>query len=455
MRRNGLIGLGLLVLAASVAQARAEQAISIGEAMERLREVPKLRASEAAISAAEGRRDAAAAKHLPELAVASNHYMIDKDIEVDLGGVRNAVGRIDPEAAARIKDVTLQDRNFGSLDAILKYPLYTGGRVTAGVEVAESGIEASRQAREHTYEQLLLELVQRYYGVRLAEEALSVQNAAADGLRRHSHDAGRLEDEGQIAKVERLSADVAAAEAEREQGVAERNLAMARQALASLLDGERMPPKQVGIPSVEQLPPLQRFVSGTHDNNAQLRQLAATRRQAESAVGAVKGAYLPAVNLLAVRSMTNYNLLDVWPEWTLAATISLPLFDGGERRGKLHQANARLEQVGQTYEQARRDMDLLVEQRYHELQNAQAQIHTLRRTRALSEENLRAQQRAFGEGLARSLDVIDAQNTRSRVLLADLGARYTALTNYAALMLVSGQGHALAEWLRGTQESQP
>ena len=57
--------------------------------------------------------------------------------------------------------------------------------------------------------------------------------------------------------------------------------------------------------------------------------------------------------------------------------------------------------------------------------------------------------------MARSLDVVDAQNTRSKVLLADLGARYTALTNYAALMLVSGQGPALEEWLRTTQESRP
>ncbi|MBM7061964.1 TolC family protein [Pseudomonas sp. UL073] len=423
--------------------------------MERLRSAPKLKASEAAINAAEGKREAAEAKHYPQLAVASNNFMIDKDIDVDLSGVRDAVGRIDPAAAARIKDVTLQDRNFGSLDAVLKYPLYTGGRISAGVEVADSAIEASRQAREHTYEELLLELVQRYYGVRLAEEALAVQQAAASGLRQHQSNAGKLEQEGQIANVERLSAEVAAAEADREASVAERNLIMARQALASLLDGQDMPPPQVEIPNIASLPPLRRFISGTQGNNAQLKQLAATRKQAESAVGAVKGAYLPAVNLLAVRSMANYNLVDVWPEWTVAATISLPLFDGGERRGKLHQANARLEQVGQTYEQARRDMDLLVEQRYHELENAQEQIRTLRRTRELSDESLRAQQKAFSEGMARSLDVVDAQNMRSKVLLADLGARYTALTNYAALMLVSGQGPALEDWLRKTQESRP
>lgn len=455
MRRKEWISLGLLLLIAAAGAVRAAEGIGIGDAMDRLREVPKLRASDASISAAEGKKLAAAAKHLPELVLSSNNYMIDKDIDVDLSGVRDAVGRIDPAAASRIKDVTLQDRNFGSLDAILKYPLYTGGRVTAGVEVAESGIEASRQAREHTYEELLLELVQRYYGVRVAEEALTVQTAAAQSLRQHERNASRLEAEGQIARVERLGAEVAAAEAERERGVAQRNLAMARQALGSLLNADRMPPPDVGIPSIDRLPPLQRFVAGSQSENSQLRQLSATRKQAESAVSAVKGEYLPAVNLLAVRSMTNYNLVDIWPEWTIAATISLPLFDGGERRGKLHEASARLEEVGQTYEQARRDMALLVEQRYHELENAQEQIRTLRGTRALSEESLRAQQKAFSEGMARSLDVVDAQNTRSKVLLADLGARYTALTNYAALMLVSGQGPALEEWLRTTQESRP
>ncbi|WP_218567607.1 TolC family protein [Pseudomonas cavernae] len=436
--------------------AAAEQAIGIGDAMDRLRDSPRLKAGDAAISAAEGKREAAAAKHLPQLALSSNHYLLDKDIEVDLGDVRQAfIDRGDGALAARINDVTIQERNFGSLDAIVKYPVYTGGRITAGVAVAESGIAASREAREHTHEELLLELVRRYYGVRVADEALAVQTAAARGLREHQRHAEHLEKEGQIARVERLSANVAAAEAERERVVAERNLTMARQALTSLLDAEAMPPGQLGIPSVESLPPLQRFVSGTRDNNAQLKQLAATRKQAESATSAVKGAYLPTVNLLAIRSLSNYNLPDVWPDWTAGATISLPLFDGGERRGKLHEANARLEQVGQTYEQARRDFELLVEQRYHELQNAQEQIRTLKRTRELSEESLHAQRKAFSEGVARSLDVIDAQTTRSKVLLADLSARYSALTNYAALMLVSGQGPALEEWLRSTQENQP
>ncbi|UVE19610.1 TolC family protein [Pseudomonas sp. LS44] len=436
-------------------QTVAAQEIAIGDAMDRLRDSPKLRAGEAAINAAEGQREAATAKHFPELVLSSNHYLLDQDIEVDLGDVRQAfVDHGDAAAAARISDVTIQDRNFGSLDAIVKYPLYTGGRVSAGVEAAESAVEASREGRAHTYDELVLELVKRYYGVRVAEEALRVQTAAASSLRNHEQNAQHLEKEGQIAKVERLSADVAASEAERERSMAERNLRMARQSLASLLNGEATPPRDVAIPTVDSLPPLQRFTSGSQDNS-QLKQLAATRKQAESATDAVKGAYLPAVNVLAVRSLSNYNLPEIWPQWTAGVTITLPLFDGGERRGKLHEANARLEEVGQTYEQARRDFNLLIEQRYHELENAQEQIRTLRRTRQLSDESLRAQQKAFAEGFARSLDVIDAQNTQSKVQLADLGARYSALTNYAALMVVSGQGPALEEWLRRTQEQRP
>jgi len=63
----------------------------------------------------------------------------------------------------------------------------------------------------------------------------------------------------------------------------------------------------------------------------------------------------------------------------------------------------------------------------------------------LADESLRAQQRAFEEGFATSMDVIEAELARSRAALGELGARRDAWVAAATLYTAANRGEQLVD----------
>ncbi|MEE4637645.1 MAG: TolC family protein, partial [Wenzhouxiangella sp.] len=76
---------------------------------------------------------------------------------------------------------------------------------------------------------------------------------------------------------------------------------------------------------------------------------------------------------------------------------------------------------------------------------ALARLDSFAATRELAEESLRAQRRAFEEGLTSSLDVIDAELALSRVRLGELQARLQACSGFAGLLATVGRSDQLVE----------
>jgi outer membrane protein TolC len=101
----------------------------------------------------------------------------------------------------------------------------------------------------------------------------------------------------------------------------------------------------------------------------------------------------------------------------------------------------------------RRDVELLVAQRYRELKEARDRLAELETTRTLAEESLRAQQIAFSAGLATSLDVVDAEAALSRVRLGMLKALYDADVALAGLLEAAGETDRLVEYVESGTES--
>lgn len=335
--------------------------------------------------------------------------------------------------------VELERDHYQSALATAKQPLYTGGRIQAGVKAADAATGAAEQAQRAERGRLALELVRRYFGQQLADQSVQVRQATLESLAEHLADARKLEQEGQIARAERLRAEVAWAEAQRELGDAERKAALARSALAAILDSDRELKPSTPIPDIAEPEALDTLQQRALAANPQLRQAGFQRTRAQQGVQAVRGEYAPAVGLFALARVYDEDPVIEQPDWALGVSVTVPLFDGFQRRHKLQAAQAQVDQVEALQAAGERDVSLLVEQRYQQLANARDQIESYETTRALAEESLRAQQLAFAEGLANSLDVIDAELSLSRLLLGIHAARFDALVAHAGLLEASGE----------------
>lgn len=431
----------LLCCGASVAQESAPGALDFRGARQRLVSVNEsLQASRAAVVRSEAGIDEADARRLPSLELNSRYSHLNAPLEANLSQVN-----IDVPAGILPTGYRIQDQNVVNLSLKAVQPVYLGGRIEAGRDAARSGLAASKAAVDRRSGELEVTLVERFFGQALARESLAVRERSVEGLRRHEFNARRLEAEGQIARVERLRASVALAEAESELAVAEEALKLARAALAALLASERPVITATPIPAPPPAVDRELWQAAAEDANPALRETRQRLEQARAGARATRGESLPVVSLFGSRELYTEDLTLIDPEWVVGVQARWTLFDGGERRARTAQAEARISEIDRRLAAGRRDLALLVDQQVDRLAGALARQRKFAATAELTDESLRAQQRAFEEGLATSMDVIDAELALSRVVLGELAARRDAWVATAELYTAAGRGDQLVD----------
>lgn len=450
--RRTLAAVTLLCCGATHAQDTASRALDFRSALQRLVTVNEtLQASRAAVAQSRAEVDEADARRLPTLELKSRYNHLNAPLEADLGRVGDALTGAFQQVGVDVPpgilplDYRIQDQNFINVSLQAMQPVYLGGRIQAGRDAARFGLEASKAAVDRHSGELEVALVDRFFGQALAHEALDVRKRSAESLRRHEYNARRMEAEGQIARVERLRASVALAEAESELLVAREQLELSRAALAALLASDRPVTTATSIPAPPPAVEREAWKAATKDANPALREASQRLEQARAGARAARGESLPTVSLFGARELYTQDLTLLDPEWVVGVQASWTLFDGGRRRARTARAEARVSEVDRRLAAGRRDVALLVDQQVDRLNGALARHRTFAATSELTDESLRAQQRAFEEGFATSMDVIEAELARSRVALGELAARRDAWVATAALYTAAGRGDQLVD----------
>ena len=418
--------------------------LTYGEALARMQGTHgALKAVDSERTQREEERKAARSLYWPTVDAAAQYTRIDSPVDIDLDPIRQVILSLHPQVpASRIPSFSyhVQDDSFWRANIRATWPVYTGGKVTAANRAAEARVSDVEAQRRQAEESLASELVRRYYGLRLAMSARDVRAEVLAGLDKHLHDASRLEEEGLISRAERLHAEVARADAARLAKRSEQDVEIARAGLANILSlgevGDPASPLVIGA-AVE---PLERFQENARAMQPAFARFAAQNKLAEQAVKAEHGRWLPDVYLFGMRELHEEQLTLLDPKWAVGIGAKWTLFDGFDRSHKVAAAKAQQKRVGELEQRARLDVATLIEKRYRELTKAREQFSALDTALELGQENLRVRTRAFEEGLATSLDVVDARLSLSRVELERLAAAYEFDVALADLLEASGQG---------------
>lgn len=406
----------------------------------------------------EREREAARALRLPSVTLAPLYTHLGAPVLLDLGPIRDTLLALHPQVpASRVPpfEETLFEQDMLRLPLAARLPLYTGGRLGAADQAARARVRAAQAEGRSAESGVVSSLVRAYFGLRLALAEQQVRMEVLDGLRRHHQDARRLEEEGLIARTERLAAQVALAEAERQAERAGHDVAIARAGLRSTLardDDAGEPGSALFV--LAELPPLERLQEQAERTHPALERLDAHAELARAAVRAERGALLPQVFAYGMYELRKADLSPIEPEWMAGVGARIELFDGGARRKKLAAARIQEEWVNTVERKARRDIRISVERSYREAEKAREQYQALESSRSLADESLRARTRAFEEGLGTSLEVVDARLAQARVRLERLAAAYAFDQALADLLEASGQAAAFEELRAGRNASE-
>ena len=451
MKLSRLAWLCLLPLPSLLPLAAYAQPSSFTEAWQQVLKVSdKLQAQSQEVNRAKGEQEAGESLNLPSLSLNGSYTHLEKPIELDLRDLNPLASGslpLPPELGGILASIpgslfvtpfTEQDIFRASLQAM--WPIYTGGQITAAQGIHAAMVAEKQQELQLATRDLFTQLVDRYYAVDVTQSLVSTQTELVASLTKHVDHALALEREGQIAKVERLNAQVALDNAKVNLGSARRQHEMAVIALSRMLQRSDVSTNSP-LFVLPQAPSLGDLTQMTLNQHPALKLLEAKEAQANGLVSLEKGKYHPTVFLFG-----NYTLYEddslfskVEPDWMVGVGVKVPLLSRDGRSGKVEAAKSALLQARYTKAQTRQDLSLLLDQSYRQLLQAKEEFKALNTSLELATENLRLREIAFNQGLSTSIDRVDAELKLSAVKTQQLGASYRYVQAYARLMAISGQ----------------
>jgi len=317
-------------------------------------------------------------------------------------------------------------------------------RATAAEAVAQAKSEIARRG-------LGVTVTRAYYGLVIAQRKYATAQLALEQAQRSLSISQALERAGEVAHndVVRFQLQSMA----QEQAFREAKLAIenARLELAVLLfrdfDEDFEVVDDLHLASAP--PPFEEVQSMAKRQNPELRLATNALRGASLDVSIARQAFMPSLtvdtvygieaNAFALHSTAAVNpLVGPLPNlgYFVTASLTLPIWDWGVRRSKLHQAEFRREQAEVELSATQRELIRNLKAFYLEAQTAHEQVESFRLSADTATEDLRLYSLRYEAGEATVLEVVDAQSllTQARNAYDDSLVRYrVALANLQTL----------------------
>ncbi|CZF82543.1 outer membrane channel protein [Grimontia celer] len=427
-------------------------------------------AERANVQRAEHMRNAASAHHLPSVSLSGNYTRLDQNVELKpsqlahhmnggdaLGQIAGSVPQLGPLMGNldNLLTTTLADRDIYTSSIRAIWPIFTGGRILAAEDIANAQREEAKFLMQMAQQAKFEDLAKVYFATVLAEQVLQTRIEMEQGLAKHLDHAKKMEEQGQIARVERLQAEVSFDKARTERRKAERDLEIAQAALQTLVKSDAPVTPSSALFTQKHPPAMAPFMEKTLADYPGLKVLDAKGEQADGLVNLEKGKYYPQVYLYG-----NYNLYEgdsltaeLAPDWAVGVGVSIPLIDNGGRSDKVKAAHSTALQVQYLRAQAEQDLSLLVEKTWREAGQALEEYQGLASSISLAQENLRLREKAFAQGLSTSLDVVDAELYLASIKTQQLAASYQYVLSLSRLLAISGEMHRFPEFQSASLQS--
>jgi outer membrane protein len=315
-----------------------------------------------------------------------------------------------------------------------------------------SAAEAIAKAKaEIALRGLIVTVTRNYYALLVSQRKYATAQQALDQAKRFLDITQAIERAGQAPHSDVIKSQIQYGQ--QEQAFEEANLAMenARLDLAVLLFPTLKEDFTVvdDLDSPQALPPFPEIQGMAEHENPDLRVAAGTKREADLDVSSAKGSFFPSLTIdsdygIEANDFALHAVPKAHPElghlptlgYFVTASLTVPVWDWGTLRSKLHQAEYKQEQARVGLSQTQRQMLRNLYAFYNEAAVARSSVDRMRATADLATESLRLIILRYQAGESNSLEVVDAQNTltQARNAYNDTEARYRiALANLQTL----------------------
>ena len=387
--------------------------------------------------------------YLPKISFNANYTKFDEDIGVDIGGLSEAAGGIGITPSGNIlspSKLVLQKEQVAIASLDLIWPIFTGGKIMAANKAMDAKIDEAQFKLDETKSKLNTELVERYYGYRLASKAVILYQEVLDAMLLHQSNAQKLEENGMISKAQKLYANLSVSTAKSELNHAKSTQNTVKEALKNTITKSENINASSELFLNETIEPVDFFINSAMENNPLLKQVDSKKRMAEEMHKISTSDYLPTVAVVGNKVISDYQLAEVMPNWFVGVNLRWTLFDGMSRVYHAKSSKATVDRVEFLETKAKDDISTLINKLYNDLTSNVHQLNDLNSTYEFAVEYERVTQKAFSEGFSTSKDVVDAKLMLNKVKVGRLKIMNDYVLSLAKLLEYSGNSEMFLEY---------
>ncbi|MET3536239.1 TolC family protein [Chryseobacterium limigenitum] len=427
---NSVIALSLFIGIANI-NAQEKKQLTLDEAVQLgIQNSKSLKIDAAKIEEATADLLEAKNRQLPELKV-SGSYMylpIKPTIDLKIPGVSAAAG---PE---------VHQVAYGSVN--LSVPIYNGGRIKYGIQSAKYLVEASKLSTENDKIAIAYNVAQAYNNLFKANQSIKVLEENLTASQKRDETFLKLENNGVIARNDRLKANLQTSNIELQLLEAKNNYNIANinmDLLLGLPDNTEIEVDQNYIDEGSEVKAVDFYVNEARENRKDLQALAQQRKAAELGSKSAKAENLPSIAFTGgyvaadiPKFLTLYNAVNV------GVGISYNLSNLWKENSSLRQSQAREKQLAANNELLNDNIKLDVNREYQNTDYSKKRIAVYEKAAEQANENYRITKNKYDNGLATMTELLDADAAQISSNVGVINAKADAALAYRKLLQTTG-----------------
>ncbi len=321
-------------------------------------------------------------------------------------------------------------------------PIYSGGRIRYGIESSRYLAEAVKLDADGNRDEVVQNAIEAFANLFKAKTAVRLVKENLAQSQQRVKDFSNMEKNGLLARNDLLKAQLQSSNFELSLLDAENNWQLANvnmNLMLGLPDSTELVLDTAGIEKKNDTRTLEEFVQAARNNRKDISALALRKKAAETNVKVTKADLYPSLQLSGGYIAADIpNVFSVTNAVNAGIGVSYNIGSLWKTKAKVQQADARVKQYTESELMLDDNIRLQVNKSYLTLLSYRKKIEVYASAVAQAEENYRIVKNKFGNSLATTTDLLEADVAQLQARLSYTLARADAFVSYNKLLQVTG-----------------
>jgi outer membrane protein len=377
-----------------------------------LKENPAITAAKKDLEAADGRLGQAFGLVLPNLTVTANigdRYQDPQEMVFQMG-----------TSETKLETGTDETARSSGHTFTLAQPLFTGGKLSAGLEIAQAGYDIAKESLRKAQYDLTYSVVSSYYGALRAQKLSDLANESLDMANSHLKQVKAMYQAGTATRADVLRVEVQVSNMEVSVKRASNGLAVAKDAFNNVLSRDLEAPVVLSekelVGEIVAARSYSECAAKVFDTRPDWKIFQLNKKISHKSIGMNYGDYFPSISLVGTsgNQKTDYPTYPADNDtnsWSAMLSGSWVLFDGLATPSRVKEAQAKYDAVVAREVSSKNGILLEVKDACLNVASALDVIKSAKKGVESADENYRISKEKYANGIGSNLEMIDAQTS--------------------------------------------